>query len=212
MLCGRTREVERISARSATLGRLTVFEGIAKAKVIVLTGAGASVPLGLHTTRQFLEHFSEEGYKRVAISNESDVTLELAQIREATTSGLDIEDVLSLVERRRDAANFLLGDLPFSTQALLGNAESMMAYRDRQRLIADVIYDEVIRPARMCCGRRSNDLSSQQTGQQRGAGSYRTLCGSRDVRPALVLRKYTGFGPCCGTWVLVQRGASHAFR
>jgi hypothetical protein len=87
---------------------VNVPEAIAGAKVVVLTGAGASVPLGLFTTRQFLDDFKVNDRQRL-IQQGLEVPLSWV-LSEAAIKEFDIEDVLDLLERRRAAVRLLLAD------------------------------------------------------------------------------------------------------
>jgi hypothetical protein len=87
---------------------VNVPEAISGAKVVVLTGAGASVPLGLFTTRQFLEDFKAKDAQ--ALKQQGlEVALSFV-LSEAAIHDFDIENVLDLLERRQEAVRLLLED------------------------------------------------------------------------------------------------------
>jgi hypothetical protein len=86
---------------------VNVPEPIANAKVVVLTGAGASVPLGLFTTRQFLDDFLVRDLDQVSWLGRKPT---LEWIGKAMEEGSDIEVVLDLLERRLAAARLLFED------------------------------------------------------------------------------------------------------
>ena len=113
-----------------------------------LTGAGASVPLGLFTTRQFLEHFSNEGYKRLVDSAgdaySARTTSEIDAIRQALSKGEDIEDVLSRVEQQGQAAQLLLEDNAPGLQLPAQVREQLKEYQASKERVANAIYDEVV--------------------------------------------------------------------
>lgn len=75
---------------------MNVPDAISGAKIVVLTGAGASVPLGLFTTRQFLEDFKAND-ARALKQQGLEVPLSFV-LSEAAVENFDIEGVLDLLE------------------------------------------------------------------------------------------------------------------
>ena len=90
---------------------------ITASKVVVLTGAGASVPLGLFTTAQFLEDFRAVDYQHLSASTETKTVLD-SILQEATDAGFDVEGVLDRLERRMEALDHLSADAVFQQDVL----------------------------------------------------------------------------------------------
>jgi hypothetical protein len=121
-----------------------MFDAIKKSKILVLTGAGASVALGRDTTKQFLKRFSTEAHRRLAERGGALVS-QLSFVHEAATGGkLDIEHVLSLLEERRDAARSLIDDGAFKAQVAEDVQSIVRGYAEANDTIARAIYDMVI--------------------------------------------------------------------
>jgi hypothetical protein len=117
-------------------------ESIAGAKVVVLTGAGASVPLGLFTTRQFLEDFRRD----VEMLPDLDAPLSWV-MSEAAENDSDIEIVLDRLERQRDAVRLLLADrrfVHFVQQDRQDREDKAQAYLAETDAIIKAIQDKVI--------------------------------------------------------------------
>ena len=113
-------------------------------RIVLLTGAGASVPLGLFTTAQFLADFRESDYRR--LSADPDVTRVLNWIlQEAKENNFDVEDLLDLLVRRRGAIDQLLLDGMF-VRDVVGNVQraDMVAYGAILGRLVDSITDKVI--------------------------------------------------------------------
>lgn len=117
-----------------------VPEAIAGAKVVVLTGAGASVPLGLFTTRQFLTDFQDRDLPRLP-----DLQVPLNWIlSEAAIHDDDIELVLDRLERRRDAVRLLLDDKRWVQNVADNRVQKAETYLAENEQIIEVIQSKVI--------------------------------------------------------------------
>lgn len=112
---------------------------MAKAKVILLTGAGASVPLGLYTTSLFLNEFTTRWWPLEA---DHELVKELRQA--VNTQYGDIEDLLALLERQVTAADVLLADPRFVRDVLQNNRQRIGEYIHVATQLRDTIYDKVI--------------------------------------------------------------------
>jgi hypothetical protein len=122
--------------------RLKIPEAIASARVVVLTGAGASVPLGLFTTRQFLDDLRVNDYQRLSQQG-LEATLSWV-LSEATTKEFDIEDVLDLLERRRDACRLLLADGRFVQNVQQHRVSQAEGYLAETEQVITAIRDKVV--------------------------------------------------------------------
>lgn len=166
-------------------------ECITRSRIVFLTGAGASVPLGLPTTSGFLEHFIESALpKRLAGAPEG--LWRFARDRLTQRQPTDIEVVLQELEAVGTWSDRLAADLPFFQSAADGfrptldksaisdsevNGVADLLARDLQstfsefagwsRRLAEAIYDEVI----ICYGSVSSN---------RAADLYRGLLGALD--------------------------------
>lgn len=122
---------------------MEIAADIVKAPLVVLTGAGASVPLGKLTTREFLPHLFD-------IAGELDVTNREAAslLRQAVTTAmganLDVEDVLGTLEKRADFLDYLLADPEFQRDVIKGDIRTAFGYRGRDVVARDFIYDQVL--------------------------------------------------------------------
>src|SRR5262245_46055220 len=93
---------------------MRISSDLAKAKIIILTGAGASVPLGLPDTRTFLSRVVDSpslnslGGERGGVERVGDLR-RCASVR----TDLDIERVLSDVDRLLDGLDPLPTDTIF---------------------------------------------------------------------------------------------------
>jgi len=119
-----------------------VPEAIAGAKVVVLTGAGASVPLGLFTTRQFLEDFRMKDAPPLYAQG-LEVPLSFV-LSEAAIGDFDIEVVLDLLERRRAAVELLLADRRFVENVPQGRLDAARKYAAEAAQIDAAIRNKVV--------------------------------------------------------------------
>ena len=124
---------------------MNVPDSITKAPVIFLTGAGASAPLGLHPTREFLEYFKDTPLRKLSQGASREVA-EVALQTEilATEKGMDIERILSRVESTIQAVEHLTAD-SFVAKTVLGASGShLTSYKMALEVVRELIYDEVI--------------------------------------------------------------------
>lgn len=121
---------------------MNVPEAIASAKVVVLTGAGASVPLGLFTTRQFLEDFRV--HDAPALSQQGLEAPLSYVMSEAVVGNFDIEVVLDLLERRRAAVELLLEDRRFVENVLPNRLDAARKYVAEAEKIDAAIRHKVV--------------------------------------------------------------------
>jgi SIR2-like domain len=125
---------------------MKIPQSVATAKIVVLTGAGASAPLGRHTTREFLDEFFQVESRSLRIDQKTNELLNLLE-NEARDSQGDIETVLDLLERRASAAGFLESDPCFLSQSKVSTSERarlLGAYREQTGRIRDAIYEMVV--------------------------------------------------------------------
>jgi hypothetical protein len=147
---------------------MRLAESITKSRLVFLTGAGASVPLGLPTTSGFLEHFVESALpKRLADAPEG--LWRFARDRLTRREPTDIEVVLQHLEAAEVWSRQFAEDLPFFLSATDGFRPTLLdkgmtesdvsgladllardvqvtfgEFADWSRRLAEAIYDEVI--------------------------------------------------------------------
>ncbi len=103
---------------------MRIPSAITGAKVVVLTGAGASMPLGRFTTRAFLDDFRQVDYPQLAVDAETKKVLDWV-LQEAANNNLDIEDVLDRLERRQGALDLLKLDGFFQKEVLRADRRTL---------------------------------------------------------------------------------------
>jgi len=118
---------------------------IIKSKIIFLTGAGASVPLGCFTTREFLADFTRTLPGRVDQKTQPGIGDFLTQVYvQAASSLADIETILGWVERNVDDAKRFGDDALFRQKVLYSNQSAIQDYARWNEKVRDLIYDDVI--------------------------------------------------------------------
>jgi hypothetical protein len=103
---------------------------ISFAPVILLTGAGASAPLGLHPTKPFLRYFLDGPFRQLERRADSekagDMQKVLLQIRLlASPENVDIERILSFVERDAQDVDRLKSDRAFMDTVTFGQPAAL---------------------------------------------------------------------------------------
>lgn len=102
-------------------------ESLTRAKVVILTGAGASVPLGLPSTAEFLEIFKQQGVReRIPAAATTDDLAGFVTDRLHVSNPADIEHVLARVEGNAAWANRLASD-PFFLRVFVESEERDLA-------------------------------------------------------------------------------------
>ena len=123
---------------------MRIPSAISDAKIVVLTGAGASVPLGCFTTAQFLDDFRQADYRRLSADPAVTGVLDWV-LQEAANNQWDIEDLLALLERRRGAVDLLAFDGKFERDVLGADRRvSMLRYGGILGQLIDAIRDKVV--------------------------------------------------------------------
>ncbi len=123
---------------------MKIPSAIAGAKVVVLTGAGASVPLGRFTTRAFLDDFRHVDYRQLAVDAETKKVLDWV-LQEAANNNFDIEDVLDRLERRQGALDLLELDGFFQKEVLRADRRTRaLQYGSILGQLSGAIRDKVI--------------------------------------------------------------------
>jgi hypothetical protein len=117
-------------------------EALTHSPLVILTGAGASTPLGLDTTERFLKRFYETQLReRVG----DDQEFYAFMTNRLGVMGLqDIEVVLAGLEANADWAAKLASDHQFVAKVLSGNPEMLNVFGGWNSKLANAIYDEVI--------------------------------------------------------------------
>ena len=125
---------------------MEIPDSIIKSKIIFLTGAGASVPLGCFTTREFLADFTRTLPGRVNQKAQPGIGDFLPQVYvQAASSRADIETILGWVERNVDDAKRFSDDALFRQKVLFSNDGVIREYVAWNETIRDLVYDDVIR-------------------------------------------------------------------
>jgi hypothetical protein len=123
---------------------------ISFAPVILLTGAGASAPLGLHPTKPFLRYFLDGPFRQLERRADSekagDMQKVLLQIRLlASPENVDIERILSFVERDAQDVDRLKSDRAFMDTVTFGQPAALERFIECNQMVRDLIYQEVIK-------------------------------------------------------------------
>lgn len=120
-------------------------ESITKAPILFLTGAGASAPLGLHPTRDFLDYFTSQLLNQIDTKNQPVLGDLILQIRIlAAAGGIDIERILGVVEQNVADVGHLMSDPTFMKTVLYGSAQAAASFKEANEVVRDFIYKEVI--------------------------------------------------------------------
>jgi SIR2-like domain len=118
-------------------------EALADTPIVFLTGAGASIPLGLPATKQFLAQF-RESLSPAWLSEGGPDFGPFVWARLANADS-DIEEVLGSLEEKCQAITLLLQDRLFVQNALGGNPAILANYLQMANRLSEAIYDAVIR-------------------------------------------------------------------
>jgi hypothetical protein len=111
--------------------------------VVVLTGAGASVPLGFPATAEFRVRFAESVAQRFV--GQGDDMVRFAIDRMNAPGNQDIEQVLARLENESYCADTLLSVPDFVSPVLAGDVGEMSQFKGRCDRLRESIYDEVLR-------------------------------------------------------------------
>lgn len=116
---------------------------LADTPVVILTGAGASVPLGLPATTDFLNNFR---HKVTYTWTDDDPPGYLRFVQDRLQAAPDdIESVLGLLERETQALDLLMGDPVFVSRTLWGgNPLAISPFKAMCDKLIEAIYDEII--------------------------------------------------------------------
>lgn len=122
---------------------MNISDDILRSPLVILTGAGASVPLGKLTTKQFIQHLLDN---LAALYTQHKRAAEyLGRVLPAAlAASLDVEDILGTLEDRVRFIDFLLADPEFARDVLFGDVTRATSYRARDLAARDIIYDKVI--------------------------------------------------------------------
>ena len=113
------------------------------APLVLLTGAGASVPLHKLTTLGFLDLLSKSDAELQ--SRDSDAAQLLRRtLSSARKQGLDVEDVLAKLEDRAQVLDTLNDDVELQREVLKGDLHRSSGYRAQDIMVRDFIYDKII--------------------------------------------------------------------
>jgi hypothetical protein len=123
---------------------MVIPESISRAPILLLTGAGASVPLGRYTTLEFWRQFQAKLYGLPPEIPEEAKQLAQQLAVWGAPATTDIENVLSLLQRNSADAERLRRDSFFMQSVLNNYADSMVRYESANELIRDMVQDEVI--------------------------------------------------------------------
>jgi hypothetical protein len=119
---------------------------LANAKVVILTGAGASLPLGRYTTKEFVDHCLQTASPSLLAMRDQLIRDCLEAIEQrAKVDGWDIELILDRLERQAEACLLLARENGFARHLQQRNGDRVASYGHAMQKVADAIYDEVIR-------------------------------------------------------------------
>jgi len=118
-------------------------QALTHSPLVILTGAGASVPLGLNTTAEFRRRFYDTQIHERMLDQDAEF-YKFVLDRLGGPAAADIEVVLARLESNADWASKLASDPQFMSTVLYGNLERIGAFAGWNRRLADAIYDDVI--------------------------------------------------------------------
>jgi len=123
---------------------------ISHAPVILLTGAGASAPLGLHPTKPFLRYFLNGPFRQLERKAESERAGEMQKVLLnvrllASPENVDIERILSVLERNVNDVERLKADRAFIDTVTYGQVGALETFIQCSQRVRDTIYQEVIK-------------------------------------------------------------------
>lgn len=117
-------------------------EVLTQGPLVILTGAGASVPLGLNTTAEFHQRFYDMQLRRIV--DDDPEFFDFVTTRLGGAAAADIEVVLARLEANADWTNQLASDRQFVAKVLLGDVQRLSVFSGWNSRLANAIYDEVI--------------------------------------------------------------------
>jgi hypothetical protein len=127
---------------------VAISSAITSAPIAVLTGAGASVPLGLKTTRDFVDHFIDTHRAELNKVGGSSAVGELVRMRPKDPARQkDIEQLLDEFESRIEAIRTLQSDPAFAVDVIgaqNGIEERLKDFLRVQELFFEKIRGEII--------------------------------------------------------------------
>lgn len=127
-------------------------------KVVFLTGAGASVPLGLPDTKRFLDDFFRVDCRDLAAGNPDLQEYLSALEREAVAGGWDVENMLDVLQGDRKAADRLALRPLFLKRALNGNPAAVGPFVAATDAILELLQDKLIEHFSEIDAERAADL------------------------------------------------------
>jgi hypothetical protein len=151
--------------------------------IVILTGAGASIPLGLPATKEFLETFRSKVTNTWHV-DEPPGYLRFVQDRLSTDES-DIEAVLGRLENESNWCGALETDPLFTSEVLGGNTTRLLAFQTKADQLREDIYDEVITTYGNVDPERAADLYRGLLGHY--MLYFRELCGGRPTLPFFTL-------------------------
>lgn len=126
---------------------MRIPDSIGKAPLIFLTGAGASVPLGCLTSKQFVKHFLQsEAIQRLDGRDRTilQFTNWLRGQAERADVDVDIEMILQLLEANAANAERLRTDQVFVRMVLNGQTKALEQFIGLNQELRDALYSEII--------------------------------------------------------------------
>jgi hypothetical protein len=118
-------------------------EALTHSPLVILTGAGASTPLGLDTTEIFRKRFYETQLRERVVDADPEFYAFMTN-RLGVTDVEDIEVVLARLEANADWTDKLASDHQFVAKVLSGRPEMLNVFGSWNSKLANLIYDEVI--------------------------------------------------------------------
>jgi hypothetical protein len=151
--------------------------------IVFLTGAGASVPLGLPATKGFLSTFRDQVTNTWSQDSPSGY-LGFVQDRLSHPDG-DIEAVLGSLEQESNWCDILAADLPFVQEVLGGDRSRLLGFKTKIDKLREAIYDEVVRIYGNVDPIKAESLYKGLVGSY--MLYFRPLCGGRPTLPFFTL-------------------------
>lgn len=111
--------------------------------LVILTGAGASVPLGLDATAEFRKRFFYTQIRERNLDQDPEFHRFVVD-RLGGVAAVDIEVVLARLETNAEWASRLASDPQFVATVLSGNVERIGTFAGWNSRLTNAIYDEVI--------------------------------------------------------------------
>jgi hypothetical protein len=130
-----------------TLFEVKIPDSIGKAPLIFLTGAGASVPLGCLTSKQFVKHFlKSSAIQRLDRRDKTILTFTnwLRGQAERADVDVDIEMILQLLEANAANGERLRTDQIFARMVLNGQTKPLEQFIGLNQELRDALYSEII--------------------------------------------------------------------